>query len=52
MAVISIEKPIRKRHRTVMNFPRSTSRLGNSQDDDDWNMDNIIPRDNLGDVDE
>ena len=28
MAVISIEKPIRKRHRTVMNFPRSTSRLG------------------------
>ena len=28
MAVISIEKPIRKRHRTVMNFPRSTRRLG------------------------
>ena len=28
MAVISIEKPIRKRHRTVMNFPRSTSKLG------------------------
>ena len=27
MAVMSMEKPMRKRQRTVMNLPRSTSRL-------------------------